>query len=247
MTFCRWIVGASAAFYIWFIQWNSWSKIQLVLLARFPALTFTSNMTLMEPWQPYFVTDVTILAFLSSTVPFSTVTSRRLLHVVFACRGWFDVREPVILVGIFYIDLSCWQGGFSIGVSLRLDWDQCLKGFLVVAVIWRSLIVSQWPPRLVASVGHDIVVMSAFHSWMRHGGHHDGCRMRSRKCLPFRSTWFRLWFSWRFVLSCHLCLLVSCYGLVFCLLSFDCSFCLTTWYLYIFYFLALGEYKYHIM
>jgi len=23
----------------------------------------------------------------------------------------------------------------------------------------------------------------------------DGCHMRSRKCLPFRSTWFHLWFS----------------------------------------------------
>jgi len=55
---------------------------------------------------------------------------------------------------------------------------------------------------------------------IRHRGHHDGCRMRSRKCLPFRSTWFHLWFS---------------YSLVFCLLSFDCSFCLTAWYLYIFY------------
>jgi len=36
-------------------------------------------------------------------------------------------------------------------------------------------------------------------------------------------------------LSCHLCFLISCYSLVFCLLSFDCSFCLTTWYLYILY------------
>jgi len=45
----------------------------------------------------------------------------------------------------------------------------------------------------MTSVGHDIVVMSTFHSLIRHGGHHDGCRMRSRKC--FRSTWFHLWFS----------------------------------------------------
>jgi len=29
---------------------------------------------------------------------------------------------------------------------------------------------------------------------MKHRGHHDGCRMRSRKCLPFRCTWFHLWF-----------------------------------------------------
>jgi len=44
-------------------------------------------------------------------------------------------------------------------------------------------------------VGHDNVVMSEFHSVIRHREHHDGCRMRSRKCLPFRSTWFHLWFS----------------------------------------------------
>jgi len=37
--------------------------------------------------------------------------------------------------------------------------------------------------------------MSTFHSLIRHRGHHDGCRMGSRKCLPFRSTWFHLWFS----------------------------------------------------
>jgi len=34
-----------------------------------------------------------------------------------------------------------------------------------------------------------------FHALIRHWGHHDGCRMRSRKCLPFQSTWFHLWFS----------------------------------------------------
>jgi len=39
------------------------------------------------------------------------------------------------------------------------------------------------------------------------------------------------------MLSCHLCLLISCYSVVFCFFSFDCSFCLTAWYLHIFYFL----------
>jgi len=29
-----------------------------------------------------------------------------------------------------------------------------------------------------------------------------------------------------------LCLLISCYSLVFWILSFDCSFCLIAWYLY---------------
>jgi len=35
------------------------------------------------------------------------------------------------------------------------------------------------------------------------------------------------------MLSCHLCLLISCYSLVFWILSFDCSFCLVAWFLYI--------------
>jgi len=34
------------------------------------------------------------------------------------------------------------------------------------------------------------------------------------------------------MLSCHLCLLISCDSLVFWILSFDCSFCLIAWYLY---------------
>jgi len=46
----------------------------------------------------------------------------------------------------------------------------------------------------MTSVGHDIVVMITFDSLIRHRGHHDGCRTRSRKYLPFRSTWFHLWF-----------------------------------------------------
>jgi len=46
----------------------------------------------------------------------------------------------------------------------------------------------------MTSVGHDMVV-STFHSMIRHRGHRDVCRMRNRKCLPFRSTWFHLWFS----------------------------------------------------
>jgi len=74
---------------------------------QLPTLTITSNMTLMEPWQPNFMTKVTILTFLSSTIPFSTVTSRHLLHMVFTYLGWFDIQEPVILIRIFYIDLPC--------------------------------------------------------------------------------------------------------------------------------------------
>jgi len=35
------------------------------------------------------------------------------------------------------------------------------------------------------------------------------------------------------MLSCHLCLLISCYSLVCLILSFDCSFCLIVWYLYL--------------
>jgi len=50
-------------------------------------LTFTLNMTLMEPWQLHFMINGTILTFLLSTIPFSTVTSRHLLHMVFTCRS----------------------------------------------------------------------------------------------------------------------------------------------------------------
>jgi len=34
------------------------------------------------------------------------------------------------------------------------------------------------------------------------------------------------------MLFCHLCLLISCYSLVFWILSFECFFCLIAWYLY---------------
>jgi len=40
-------------------------------------------------------------------VCFSIVTSRFLLHMVFTCSSWCDIREPVILIRIFYIYLSC--------------------------------------------------------------------------------------------------------------------------------------------
>jgi len=36
------------------------------------------------------------------------------------------------------------------------------------------------------------------------------------------------------MLSCHLCLVISCNFLVFWSLSFDCSLCLIAWYLYVF-------------
>jgi len=49
--------------------------------------------------------------------------------------------------------------------------------------------------QLMTAVGHGIVVMSTFHSLIHYRGHHDGCRMWSRKCLPFWSNWFHLWFS----------------------------------------------------
>jgi len=65
-------------------------KIQQIILTRLPTLTFTSNMTLMETCQlnyMIYIINVTILTFLSSTIPFSTVTSRHLLHMVFKCRS----------------------------------------------------------------------------------------------------------------------------------------------------------------
>jgi len=60
-------------------------------------------MTLMEP---KFYDKRDDLTFLSSSIPFSAVTSRHLLHMVFTCRNWFDILESVIPIGIVYIDLS---------------------------------------------------------------------------------------------------------------------------------------------
>jgi len=187
----------------------------------------------MEPWQPKRITDVTILTLLSSTIPFAKVTSHHLLHMVFTCRNWFDIRQRTcnsykdFLHRSVLLTRKLLSQGF---IETRLR--STLKRFLVDTIIWHSLIVSQWPPWLMRYVGHDIVVMSTFYSLIRHRRYHDGCRMRSRKFVPFRSAWSHLWFSWRFMLSCHLCLHVLCDSLVFWILSFDCSVCLIAWYLY---------------
>jgi len=69
------------------------SKIYVTYITLLPALTFTSIMTSLEPWQPNCMINVTILTFLSSTIPFSTVRSRHLLNTVLTCRSWFDIRE----------------------------------------------------------------------------------------------------------------------------------------------------------
>jgi len=55
-------------------------------------------------------------------------------------------------------------------------------------------------------------------------GHHDGCRMRSRKCLPFRSTWFHLWISCCLVICVSLFhVIVLSFGFwVFIVPLFDC-------------------------
>jgi len=86
-----------------------------------------------------------------------------------------------------------------------------LKKFLVVTIIWYSLIVCQWPPWLM----------------IRHLGLHDGCRMRCRKCLPLRSTWYH-----PLVFIC----VTLFYEIVFSL-NLDCSFYwLLSIYIYIYIF-----------
>jgi len=102
----------------------------------------------------------------------------------------YTVRYNIKVINLI-VKIKLW----NIKDPLSIMTFQHLKSFLVVTIIWHSLIVSQWPPWLMTSVGRDIVVMSTFHSLIRHKGHHDGCRMRSRKCLPFRRTWFHLCFS----------------------------------------------------
>jgi len=37
---------------------------------------------------------------------------------------------------------------------------------------------------LMTTVGHDIVIMNAFHSLIQRWWYNDGCCMRCRKCLP---------------------------------------------------------------
>jgi len=59
-----------------------------------------------------------------------------------------------------------------------------LKCFLVVTIIWYSLIVSQWPPSLMISVIHDIVVMSTFHYLIRHRDIMTGTAWGARNAYP---------------------------------------------------------------
>jgi len=104
--------------------------------------------------------------------------------------------------------------------------------------------VSQWPPWL-----------SMCHSLIRHQKHHDGCRMWS---MNFISGFYSYIFLQNLTVCnlpkhCYIitgnaypsgapdftsdsCCPVICVSLFHVIvLSFDCSFCLTAWYLYIFY------------
>jgi len=77
-------------------HWDTMRECQMVITIK----------NIFKSWSQSSFYETMILTFLSSIIRFSIVTSR-LLHVVFTCRSWFDIREPVILIGIFYIDLSC--------------------------------------------------------------------------------------------------------------------------------------------
>jgi len=122
--------------------------------------------------------------FIDSNIPSSPaydVYMSQLIRYSWTCNSYRDVLHWSVL-----LTRKLLSQGF---IETRLR--STVKMFLVVTIIWQSLIVSQWPPWLMTSVGHDIVVMSTFHSLMRQRWHHDGCS----KCLPFRSTWFHPWFS----------------------------------------------------
>jgi len=134
--------------------------------------------------------NVTILTFLSSIIPFSIVTSRhspaygvymsQLIRYSRTCNSYHDFQHRSIL-----LTRKLLNQGF---IETRLR--STLKTFFFF--FWSlpsfdtplKLFASQWPPWLMTSVGHDIVVISTFHSLIRHRGHHNGCRVRSRKCLP---------------------------------------------------------------
>jgi len=63
-------------------------------------------MTLMEPWQPNIYDNRDDFNFPIVKYPFLDSNIRHILPMVFTCRSWFDIREPVIFIKIFYIDLS---------------------------------------------------------------------------------------------------------------------------------------------
>jgi len=66
----------------------------------------------------------------------------------------------------------------------------------------------------MTSVGHDIVVMNAFHALIRHRGHHDGCACGAGNAYPSGAPDFTSVF-----MEVHV-VLSPCFMLQSCLLSF---------------------------
>jgi len=72
----------------------------------------------------------------------------------------------------------------------------------------------------MSSACHDIVVKNAFDVLIRHRGHHA-----EQEMFPLQE---------QLISTLVICVLL--FHVLSWILSFDCSFCLIAWYLYIFYF-----------
>ena len=96
---------------------------------------------------------------------------------------------------IFFLEVRCWLlGCFSRDIrilGLRFVWKSFMDAimswllaltFLFLGLFWICYQIHN-PCTLVSTLDF---------TWKQHGG----CRMGSRKCLPFRSTWFHPCFLW---------------------------------------------------
>jgi len=82
---------------------------------------------------------------------------------------------------------------------------------------------------IMTSVGHAIVVTtSTFYSLIRHRRHHDRCRMWSRKCLPFRSTWVSIFYVIVLSFGCWVLIVPFVWLLVIYIFSLINTYCCST-------------------
>jgi len=91
----------------------------------------------------------------------------------------------------------------------------------------------------MTSVSHDIVVIITFHSLIRHREHAE------QEMLTLPEHLISLFIE--VLVSCHLCLFISCECLVFWILTFHYSICLIAWYLSLSLSLSLYIYIYILL
>jgi len=104
--------------------------------------------------------------------------------------------------------------------------------YTVVTIIWHSLIVSQWPPWPMTSVGHEIVVWVRFIPWYDIGNIMTGTACGAKHSYPSGAPDFTSGFHRS---PCCPVICGSFFHVIvlsFWILSFDWFFCLIVWYLY---------------